>query len=128
MKQFLIDTNIILRFFLQDNLKLANQAEAYFQKAKAGKISLFCPQIVIFELVFVLEKVYQFEKGKVIAKLKSFLLTAYIEIETREILLKAMGVYQKKNIDFVDIFLFVLAKEKSLEILSFDRDFRKLTV
>lgn len=46
--QFVVDTNVFLRFLLKDVKSQYQQAERFFRQAKSGKIKLIVPQIVIF--------------------------------------------------------------------------------
>lgn len=126
MKKYLLDTNIFLRFILNDIPQLAQKAENYFKKAKQGKILLFVPQIVIFEIIFALEKEYKFKRSEIVNSLKPLLAAPYMEVEDRNSFLEAMDLYEQKSLSLVDIFLFYKAREADAEVLSFDKHFKQL--
>lgn len=126
MKKYLLDTNIFLRFILNDIPHLAQEAENYFKRAEQGKILLFTPQIVIFEIVFALEKEYKIKRAEIIEHLKPLIAAPYIEVEDRNSFLEATDVYESKSLSLVDLFLFYKAQDMNAELLSFDKDFRKL--
>ena len=65
MREQIVDTNILLRFLLNDVPKQTEEAKLKIEQAKAGKLKLVVPQIVIFEIIFALTKIYGFEKNKV---------------------------------------------------------------
>lgn len=126
MKKYLLDTNVFLRFLLQDNKKYYQTASNYFKKAQEKKIETEIIPEVIFELDYVLKGVYHLSKKEVTDILLKLVKTPYLKIENRELLLTVIEEYQKKSVDLFDIYLFYLAKNKNSEVLSFDRDFLKL--
>lgn len=125
MKKFIADANFFLRFLLNDIPSQAKEAEKHLKLAKQGKIAIFIPQIVIFEIIFVLSKVYKFPKTKAVNALKSLLIANYLSVENRKIFLAAVKVWQETNIDLVDAFLLTLAKETKSPLLTFDKKLKK---
>lgn len=128
MKNLLLDTNVFLRFFLNDIPSQANQVAEIFSKAQKKKIKLFVPQIVIFEILFALDKYYHFPKEEIIDKLQAILTTSFINIQDNGIFKEALQLFRNQNIDFVDSFLICQAKSKEGEIFSFDQKVNKLSV
>ncbi|MBU1110508.1 PIN domain-containing protein [Patescibacteria group bacterium] len=126
MKTYFADTNIFLRFILNDNKKLASQARKYFTQAKNRKINLVFTSEVILEINYVLKKVYGVSKKEIIEHLSTLVKTPYLDIRSREILIKTLGIYQQINVDFVDILLAVTAYSENAEIFSFDKDFKAI--
>ena len=51
MTRLITDTNVFLRFLLNDNTQQYKQATNIFRKAKEKKIELIVPQIIIFEIL-----------------------------------------------------------------------------
>ncbi|MBI3384711.1 PIN domain-containing protein [Candidatus Gottesmanbacteria bacterium] len=127
MKVYFADTNIFLRFILPENTRQKSQAEKYFIGARKKEIVIVVCQIVIFEICFALEKYYELPRLEVYHHLKTLVSVPYFEVEERENLLEALDIYQLENIDLVDAFLFCQAVSRNAEILSFDKDFKKLT-
>lgn len=121
MKKYIPDTNVFLRFILNDIPSQAKKAEDIFQKAKNGKIEIFVPQIVIFEIHFVLEKYYQLTKVQTTEKIKAILSAEYLKVESKEIFLKAIDRWADKNISFPDAYLISAAENLQAEFYSFDR-------
>ena len=126
MKILFADTNIFLRFLLGDIPFQTERAKNYFENAKKGKINLVVCQIVIFEIAFALEKLYSFSKEDIINSIKTIVTMPYLKVEDKMVFLETLSLYGRKNIDFVDVFLFCEAESQGGEVLSFDRDFRKL--
>ena len=126
MKRFLTDANAFLRFLLDDIPGQKKAFEKLLQKAKRKEVILFVPQIVIFEIDFILEKYYQFSKEEIINKLKSIISTSYIQVQDKEYFKKAVELYGQENISFADCFLLSKAKIENSELFTFDRKLKKL--
>lgn len=126
MKKYLLDTNVILRFLLQDNKKYYQIASGYFKKAQQKQIEVEIIPEVILELDYVLRGVYNLSKKEVTNILSKLIKTPYLKIENRELILTVIEEYEKKSVDLFDIYLFYLAKNKRSEVISFDQDFLKL--
>lgn len=125
-KIYIVDTNIILRFFLQDVVSQFNQAKKIFNEAKNGKIKLVIPQIVIFEINFALKKFYSLGKEDIIEKIEQLVSTAYLEVESRKLFLMAIELYKRKNISLVDCFLISKAEAEEADLFTFDQKLKKL--
>ena len=126
MKQIVVDTNAFLRFLLNDIPEQKRTFEKLLQEAADSRVRLVVAQIVIFEIDFILEKYYQFEKDVVIDKLKTLVSVHYLDIESREIFVGALMLYEVEDISFVDCFLAVKAKSEGKELFTFDKKLRKL--
>lgn len=120
MKQYLIDTNYILRYLLNDNPKQADIVEIYLLKAKNNQLSITLPLFAFIECVFILIKLYKFEKKKVVEKLMNFAKLPYLEIEKRELIIEALSLFNKTTLGFVDIVFFLEAKMNGKQLLTFD--------
>lgn len=126
MKRVIADTNVFLRFLLNDVPQQADKAERLFIKAKKGNLELYIPQIVIFEIYFALEKYYSWSKEDIIEKLKTLITSKHFVIPEREIFTKALEIYKNKNISFVDSFIVSFSQLKDHEIFSFDKKLLKI--
>ena len=126
MKNYLLDTNYLLRFLLKDNLVQASAAQQVILQAKAGKVSVMIQVIVIMEVFHALFNLYKWSKPKVISALIEICSSEFLEIEKREELISALELYKKKNISLVDCMLYVYAKNMNLELLTFDAKLQKL--
>lgn len=120
MKKVIADTNVFLRFLLNDIPKQADRAERLFNNAKTGKIKLYIPQIIVFEIHFALEKYYLLPKEVILDKLKTLVSTTHFVLQDREVFMKALEVYNNTNISFVDAYLLSLVKLEDFELFSFD--------
>ncbi|MBU0974314.1 PIN domain-containing protein [Patescibacteria group bacterium] len=126
MKKLYVDTNVFLRFLLRDNIKQADVAEKNFTLAKEEKVKIVIISEIIPELVYVLSGIYKLSREKVTKYIESIVKTIYFNVEQRDTWVKVMGIYPQVSVDVEDIFLAVKAKEEDGDVLSFDKDFKKL--
>ena len=127
MKRIIIDTNGFLRLLLDDIPEQANQVEAVLKRANNGELEVFLPQIIVFEVVFALEKYYRLEKEEVIEKVESLVSIGYIKVESKEVFIQSLDLYKRSNISLVDCFLLSTARGENMELFTFDEKLKKLT-
>lgn len=98
-----IDTNVLLRIILGDNLK---QREAALKLLKRTGTTFYLSNVAVAEVVFVLEKLIGYERADVRENLLR-VLGAYNNIEYEaEILRRALDVYvEHRSLSFDDCFL-----------------------
>ena len=125
MKEYVVDTNAFLRFLHGDIPAQKRGVEILLKKAKQGEIKLFVPQIVIFELHFILDKYYHLSKEEIINKLKSIVSISYLQVQSKEVFLKALTMYSSSTTSLVDCFLRSTAETRSAFLFTFDKKLRK---
>jgi len=124
-KVYLIDTNVILRYLLDDHAELSPKAEAFMAKVFEGTKKAEIFDVVIVECIYVMEKHYQIPKNEISTKLSGILNFSGIVNLDRSEILEALLKYNDSNIDIVDC---ILAAHSSPEkiVVSFDKDIKKL--
>lgn len=126
MVTYLADTNIFVRLYIQDNSEQFNSSVQILNDCKRGKIKIIVLSEVVPEIEYVLRKVYKIDRKTIANHLLELIKTTYINIEKRDIWKEAIKVYSKNNLDIIDAVLFVESQNRKNEILSFDKDFRKI--
>jgi|SRR6185312_15262179 len=126
MKSVILDTNGFLRMLLNDIPEQADQVVELIKKAKAAKVQILVPQIIIFEINFILEKYYLFKKPEIIEKLKALITSSYFVIESRDTFSKALIFYSQTTVSLVDCFLLSKANLEDSELFTFDQKLQKL--
>jgi predicted nucleic-acid-binding protein len=97
-----LDTNVILRYIVEDDPKQARMAQRYIeQHAEAGN-SLFLATSVILETEWVLRSVYQFTKDEIIKVFVGLLEAREMTFQDEASLERAVHRYREFNIDFAD--------------------------
>lgn len=118
MAKKLIDANVILRYLLRD---VEEMAEASARVIQSGAFTL--PE-VLAEVVYVLKSVYHIERRE-ISKALLFFMDA-VEIERREVMVKALEIFAATNLDFVDCILAACHEVDSAEVFTFDKKLNRL--
>lgn len=126
MKKYIVDTNVFLRFLLKDHKKHYQTAKKYFTQAKKGKINLILIPQIVLEINYVLKKVYSLPRNRITNILAKLIKSPDLEVQKRELLLKAVEKYKKTNVDLMDLYLYETAQEQNAQILSFDKDFTRI--
>lgn len=128
MKQYLIDSNYILRYLLNDIPSQADTVERYFRQAKNGSVLISVPILAFVECVYILLNLYKLSKLEVVEMLMKFVNIPYLEIEQRNLITKAFLIYKDISVSFVDTLFFIEAHESGRELLTFDKRLKKLAV
>lgn len=128
-----IDTNALISFVTDRNKSQQDKIAGLFENAAGLRMSILCPQNVITEFVYVLEKVYNVSKSAIKEMIGDFVSMPGIEI-IHEVNLKIFFSYWPDKIpDYGDaIIASVCSVRKGAMIATFDRKFgavlKKLTL
>jgi predicted nucleic-acid-binding protein len=124
----IIDSNVILRFFLGDDEKQSQKAYEFIQALEAGNDEALLTEMVFAEVVWVLQKVYAVPRVEIALKFSRLIKGLGIKTVTfKSIFVEALKIYAETAIDIQDIFLSVLAQSYSCTVVTFNkRDFKKL--
>ncbi|WP_456480544.1 PIN domain-containing protein [Nautilia sp.] len=121
----LIDSNYILRFLTMTPKEHFVIAKNLFEDVAKGKIDAIISEGVVMEVYFVLSKFYKWEKEKIIDKLTAILEFKNVVNEDKAVLIYALNILKKHNIDFIDAFLCAKANFYGYEVRTFDKDIKK---
>ena len=117
-----IDTNILVRFLLNDDKTQAKRVLNIFQKAEQKDERFFVSALVLLELVWVLSAVYGKSKNDTALALESLLSMPLLEIEKAEAVFKALLDAKKSNFDLADLLIAHCSKAAGGEpVLTFDK-------
>ena len=97
-----LDTNVLLRFLLQDDEVQGENASRAIGQAAARNEPLFVGLVVLCESVWVLESVYRYRKPELVGVLDELLATGGFEIEQRDVVRAALGDYRASRAGFAD--------------------------
>lgn len=109
----LIDTNVILRYLLND---IPEQAQKSEDVINSGAFTL--PE-VIAEVIYVLVKLYNIPRKEINGIVSPVF--DEVEIEHKDVVLSALELYSSTSIDFVDCILISRNKLLSEKVFSFDK-------
>ena len=110
----MFDANMILRYLLNDNIEMAEQAEQYLDEG-----DVYVTTEVIAEVLYVLKGVYSLERNEISDTIKAFM--NLVECREKDIAVFALETYGDRNIDFVDCVLYAYHKIRGIEVATFDK-------
>ena len=124
-----IDTNILVRFLVGDDALQAKKVYNLFKKTEASKQELFVPLLVILELIWVLESVYEIERKEIIEAISELLLMPILKFEHQTALQQLTHTASANRYDLSDLIIAHSAKEQGCEtVLTFDKKASKYSL
>jgi predicted nucleic acid-binding protein len=122
-----LDTNIFLRHLLGNDPAQSPRATAYVQLIEQGRDKARISDIVIFEVVFTLERGYRRSKAEIQAAVLPLIELPGIVLAGKRKFREVFRLYVEQNISFADAYHVVLMQSLRLRrIVSFDRDFNRI--
>jgi len=122
-----LDTNVLVRFLLRDDLIQAEQAKAAIEESVvAGKV-IAISLLTILETEWVLRACAKLSKSDVISIFRKLLETRDLQIELEEVLEAALYYYESAKADFADCLMTSRYSDLGCAAMfTFDRDASKL--
>ena len=103
MKYIFLDTNIFIRFLVDDNKRMSAECKKLFKLIDSGKIKAETDLVVLVEIIWVLSSYFKLERQKIITYIGLLLRLRNLSIRDATIILSALDYYQKFNVDFIDL-------------------------
>ena len=122
---YLIDTNVILRYLLNDHKRFSHKAKAFMQDVAKGIKKAELQSVVVVECVYVMEKFYEIPKNEIVDKLSRILNFKGIVNADKSGILAALVKHENSSADIVDCILAAKSSPQCV-IVSFDKDFKRL--
>jgi predicted nucleic-acid-binding protein len=116
-----LDTNVLVRYLVQDDKKQAEKASAAILKAVSGAKRCYINHAVLCELVWVLESAYDYPKDSIADVLNKILSTKQFDVDSKELVSHAVRDYSGGKGDFADYLIGRVNRGKGCETtLTFD--------
>lgn len=112
----LIDTNILLRYLLQDHAELSPKATDIIVNHQ-----VVCLHAAVYEVFHVLKGVYQMERVNIAELLSALFTQNIIDSEDKAVVLQASSVFRETSMDFIDCLLIAKHMIHQYQIQSFDK-------
>ncbi len=123
MSKNLLDTNLIIRFLVNDNPKKVSRVEKLLSDKDNVNILL---DTIVAEIIWVLSSYYSLNKSEVIEKI-----SALIHLDTIDcnavLLNKALSIWEENNISYVDSYLVAVAKLGNIPLYSYDEKLKSIS-
>jgi len=124
-QQRLVDTNLIVRYLVQDHDKHARAAGRLFDACDRGDVGIVVLPVVLAECVFLLESFYRHPRIDIASALGRLISSPGVEISEVTVHLDALNRYKRTKAHFVDCLIAATAVAKNVPVATFDQDFRK---
>ena len=119
-----VDTNVLIRILVTDD-KQIGQVKLARQLAKKAK-TLFIPQIVQVELVWVLDAAYELDKIEIVRILQHLQTNEAFQLQNAAEFSEALRLFQDNNVDFSDSLILIESKNENCDVMTFDKKFSRL--
>jgi predicted nucleic-acid-binding protein len=117
-----LDTNVIVRFLVNDDLKQARKAKALVGQLDTKENRAFVSDIVLCELVWVLSSRYGFSRAQITLTLKRLAGARQLELGSSDGVRLAIEAYEKGTGDFADYLIREHARAVGCEsVATFDK-------
>jgi len=115
-------TNILIRFLVGDDKLQTKRVYTIFKKAESEKKELFVPLLVVLEMIWVLESVYEISRTEVLDSISDLLLMPILKFDQRSALQQLIHSAQGNKYDLSDLLIAYSAKINRCEgVLTFDK-------
>jgi len=121
VEKVVLDTNVVLRFLLNDNEEQSELASQVIVNADC-----IVPVEVIAEVVFVLDKLYSKDRETICDKIKDFAKIKKSMLLEKDVVCHACDVYANSTLGFIDCLIDSYVKIKGYKAFTFDKKLRKL--
>ena len=130
MKKIFIDTNIFLRYLINNVPVQIDKVERLFDLAEKGEVTLITGPPVFFEIAWTLKSFYNVNREGIYESISAIIGLPGLEIIDLEILEEALELYKQTSADFSDVYIAVQSKKAGAEsIATFNtKHFKNLNV
>ena len=117
-----LDTNVLVRYLVQDDPKQAAQASKFIETHCTDERPCFIGQIVLCELAWVLESNYHQDRVQIASIIEQLLQVGQLDVMEPEVVWRALNDYENSNADFPDHLLARVNQSMGCEVtVTFDK-------
>lgn len=130
MKRIFVDTNLFIRYLIDDIPSQIDKVEHLLDLAEKGKVRLVTGPPVFFEMAWTLKSFYKMNRKRIYEYLSSILGLPGLEVTDLDILEEALELFRRTSADFSDAYIAISSKKVGAEsIATFNaKHFRNLDV
>lgn len=122
-----LDTNVLLRFLVQDDQTQAERSARVIRQAVARHEPIVLNAVVLVEMAWVLGSSYEYSRGDIAAAFDDILDTDGLDIADRDAVRAAIEDYRTSKADFADALIGRLNRRAGCrDTLTFDRRLKPL--
>jgi predicted nucleic-acid-binding protein len=122
-----LDTNVILRCFVDDDPNQARQARQFVADRCTRENPGFVDRVALCEMVWVLSRGHRFDRARAADVVARLLINRDIILEDGDAVRAALKTFMERNIDFADALIGEVNRARGCEATAtFDRKAAKL--
>jgi len=123
-----LDTNVLVRYVVEDDAIQLAAAKRLINRCVAEGVTLFIPVTVVLELEWVLRSSFGFAKDEVMLALSNLFSAAELTFESERALEVALQLFRESSVDFADCVHIALSAQAGEQPLwTFDKGAAKLS-
>lgn len=117
-----LDTNVLIRFLVNDDEKQAEIVYKTFKRAEDEKKKFWIPILVILETLWVFESVYKIPRKDILDSIYELTMIPIFKFESLPSIQYFIITARKNKIDLSDLLIACSAKQSECEsVLTFDK-------
>lgn len=117
-----LDTNVLVRFLVEDDVSQSTRAAALIGEAVAADERLYVSDVVLCELVWVLSAAYGFRRAEISAVLAELTRARHLRFDSSDRIARCVRAYREGRGDFADYIIREHARDAGYdEVATFDR-------
>jgi len=117
-----VDTNVLVRFLVADDDVQTQTVYKLFKDAEARRGTFLVSLLVVLELVWVLESVYEIHRREIIDTVESLLKMTVLKVESPDVVRRVLEDARKNTCDLSDLLIGHVASAAGCDsVLSFDK-------
>lgn len=125
MEKVFLETSVFIRYFTADDKKKFKDCSELLEIIERGKVRPYTSNIVLFEILFVLTRIYKFSKKEVLEEIEKLLdirnLTLIDTTNSKE----AIRLFKKYNVKYPDCLIATQVPKKT-NLVTYDEEFNKI--
>ena len=117
------DTNLLVRFLVKDDPPQVEKVRALFENTHLEREPVFISEIAMCELMWVLEKGYNFDRTAIAVAIESLLADSTFAWQSRALVEQALADFKTLRGEFADHLIGAVAREHNCRTtFTFDKD------
>lgn len=127
MAEPFLDTNILLRFLLNDDPARAPRARQLLAAIARGEQRAWMTDLVVFEVVFTLQRRYRFSRSAIASSVAPLLQLEGIDLPARDRWPEVFDLYLNSPLGIADCYHVVQMRRQGVtELYSWDTEFDRI--
>lgn len=116
-----------MRCFTNDQPRMAQAALTLMERIERGDERVVMTPLVVFEVVFLLERRYKVPKDSIREKVRDAISLRAVQLAEKEVCLRALDLYVERNIAFADAYHAIWMQRAGVtDIYSWDKEFDRV--